>query len=576
MTGTPVLNRVLAESMKADLKVLLPVVLIVIGLILFYFFKRIRGVVLPFITVLVSLIWTLGLMGLLNKPISPLNAVMPIILISLGNAYCIYLLNRQREEVDKGHKKRKAAYRSVVSVGLAILMAGGTTMAGFASNILSDITLMKDFGIFTSFGVGVALLISLTLIPAFLSITRTKKNNKERENRGIMTKGINLLSKVAVHNSRLILTITLVIVLLAGFGMTRLEIDSNFFNFFDDDSEPKMAYNFVKEKFSGSESVEIVVSGNIKDAETLKAMKSFQEELYESGLVGQPTSLANIMEKTNKAMHESNEEYHVVPDNSDLIAQYLLLIEMNDLNYLEKFTTMDYANGRIQALVKDTSSEGTQELMKKIDELEEKYFAPLDLKVTTTGIIVLIDALADMIINGQIKGIAFALITVFLIVFALLRSLKGSIFSVILISLVILINFGVMGWTGIPLDIVTVLISSIGIGVGIDYSIHIFSRYLEEVKSGKNVDKAIIEAISTTGRSIINNAGAIIGGFIILVFSSFPPFRYFGLLVSLIMLAAALGALLFIPAAIKFMSDKSLKTQAKSKTQESSEKEAAR
>jgi hypothetical protein len=237
---------------------------------------------------------------------------------------------------------------------------------------------------------------------------------------------------------------------------------------------------------------------------------------------------------------------------------------------------MDYANGRIQALVKDTSSEGTQELMKKIDELEEKYFAPLDLKVTTTGIIVLIDALADMIINGQIKGIAFALITVFLIVFALLRSFQGSIFSVILISLVILINFGVMGWTGIPLDIVTVLISSIGIGVGIDYSIHIFSRYLEEVKSGKNVDKAIIEAISTTGRSIINNAGAIIGGFFILVFSSFPPFRYFGLLVSLIMLAAALGALLFIPAAIKFMSDKSLKTQAKSKTQESSEKEAAR
>jgi hypothetical protein len=133
-----------------------------------------------------------------------------------------------------------------------------------------------------------------------------------------------------------------------------------------------------------------------------------------------------------------------------------------------------------------------------------------------------------------------------------------------------------MGWSGIPLDIVTVLISSIGIGVGIDYSIHIFSRYLEEVKSGKKVDEAIIEAISTTGRSIINNAGAIIGGFIILVFSSFPPFRYFGLLVSLIMLAASLGALLFIPASIKFMSDKSVKTQAKSKTQESSVKEAAR
>ncbi len=559
ITGTPVLNNVLADSMKGDLKKLLPIVLLIIALILYLYFRSLKGVILPFTTVLISLIWTLGLMGILDKSISPLNAVMPIILVSLGNAYGIYLLNRYEEELKFGKSSKEAVIGSITTVGIAILMAGGTTVAGFASNVFSDITLMRDFGIFTSFGVAIALLITLTLFPAVLSLIKSNKK-KGRIKNNYLGKITSMLANLAINKSKIIIIITLFLVILSLAGLPRLKTDSNFFNFFAEDSQPKIAYNLVKDKFTGSESIEIFIEGDVQDPELLKAMNNFQNDLKSTGLIGEPTSIVNIIERTNKAMHENQSGFEKIPDNRDLIAQYLLLIEMSDDSYLQNFVTLDYQKARIQALVKDTSSEGTASLLAAIERYEEENFAGIKIKSTDTGIIVLIDALADMIIKGQIKGLIFALITVFIIVFLLLHSLKGSILSVLLIALVSLINFGVMGWAGIALDIVTVLISSIGVGVGIDYSIHIYSRYLEEFKAGLSVREAIVKSIETTGKSIISNAAAVISGFIILVFSSFPPFKYFGILVSLIMFVAATGAMLFIPAMLLSLEKYNLKS----------------
>lgn len=551
VTGTPVLNEVLSSSMKADLKILVPFVLLIIAFILFLFFRTIRGVLLPFATVLISLIWTLGLMGLLNKPLSPLNAVMPVILISLGNAYGIYILNRHRQEIKNDIGNHKAVHKTLTTVGVSVLMAGGTTIAGFASNIFSDITLMKDFGIYTSFGVAVALIISLTFIPSVLALTKKQINGKkDKKKKGLMDQFAYLLADFTISKAKLILLISLIIVVIAALGIPQLETDSNFFNFFDESSEPKIAYNLVKEKFSGSETIEVVINGDIQNPEILQSIKSFQDEVGENPAVGKITSIANIIERTNKVMNDNKEKFNRIPDDGNLISQYLLLIEMNNTDYLTDFVTLDYQKAKVQILVKDTSSNAVDKLMQDVKETADDKFSELNVDTTVSGIIVLIEALANMIIEGQIKGLIFALIAVFLIVLGLLKSWQGSILSVLLISLVILINFGVMGYFGIPLDIVTVLISSIGIGVGIDYSIHILSRYKEERENNKNTRDALHTAITGIGTSIMSNAGAVISGFIILILSSFPPFRYFGILVSLIMFTAALGAIVWIPAAI--------------------------
>jgi len=490
-------------------------------------------------------------MGLLGKQLSPLNAVMPVILISLGNAYGIYILNRYRQEMKNNISTKKAVKITLTTVGLSVLMAGGTTIAGFASNVFSDITLMKDFGIYTSFGVAIALIISLTFIPAVLSLLKSDIKKKiVKKKKGLMDQFAHFLADFTLSKAKAILIVSIIIIIIAGFGIPKLETDSNFFNFFDESSEPKIAYNLVKDKFSGSESIEIIVEGDIQNSDILKAISNFQKDLEKNDAVGKITSIANIIERTNEVMNDNNEEYHRIPDDSNLISQYLLLIEMNDSEYLKDFVTLDYQQARIQILVNDTSTKAVDNLMKDVEIYADNNFDNLEIDKTVSGMIVLIEALSDMIIEGQIKGLIFALIAVFIIVLSLLRSFQGSILSVILISFVILINFGIMGYFGIPLDIVTVLISSIGVGVGIDYSIHILSRYQEEKNKDNNIKTALHITITGIGTSIMSNAGAVIGGFIILILSSFPPFRYFGMLVSIIMFTAALGAIIWIPAVI--------------------------
>lgn len=554
LTGTPFLNAVLADSMQGDLIKLFPMVLLLVALILYLNFRSLRGVVLPFVTVLISVIWTLGVMGLLGKRLSPLNAVMPVILVSLGNAYGIYLLARYHEEIGSGASKQAAVQKTLSSVGIAVLLAGSTTVFGFASNITSSITQMKDFGLFTAFGVLTALLISLVFIPAMLMVLSTpqaKVSQKTKDNKkGPLVLLLDKVAEIVTNNSKGVILVAAVIVIIAILGMPRISTDSNFFNFFDDSSEPKVAYNLVGEKFSGSESIEIVIKGDIQSPASLQAIKDFQTDLEATGLVGTPTSLVNILERTNMALNEGNPEFESLPHSRELVAQYLLLLEMSGAGYLDRFLTMDYQEARIQALVKDSSTEATSELFTTVEELFHKHFANSDLTVTQTGIISLLDALASMIIEGQIRSLIFSLLTVFVIVRLLLGSWEGSLLSTLLIFLTTLANFGLMGWGSIPLDIVTVLISSIGVGVGIDYSIHIYSRYQEERRRGLEDKAAISNTITSTGKAIVCNAGAVITGFLILLLSSFPPFRYFGSLVTITMFVAATGSLTVLPALI--------------------------
>lgn len=562
VTGTPVLNQVLASSMKADLAKLFPMVLALIAVVLFLNFRTWHGVLLPFITVLISVIWTLGLMGMLGKQLSPLNAVMPVILVSLGSAYGIYILARFDEETATGKDSKTAISVTMVSVGSAVLMAGTTTIAGFASNVTSSISLMKDFGLFTAFGVMVALLVSLTLIPAVLMILAEKRENPKinrgpkrvvpnRKSSGVLSRCLSKLSDLVVQHSALVFLLSLIIVIVAISGLPRLQTDSNFFNFFDDGSQPRIAYDLVREKFAGSQSVEVVIKGDLQDPPILSAIGAFQDDLERTGLVGKPTSIVNLLERVNGALNDGDPDFVVLPDSRELVAQYLLLLEMNDdQGMVSRLLTLDYQEGRIQALAKNSSSEATRELFAQIDRLTDKHLLGLDVEVTPTGIIVLMNSLADMIIEGQIYSLTFSIISVFIIVRLLLKSWEGSVLSILLIFLTTLINFGLMGWLGISLDIVTVLISSIGIGVGIDYSIHVYSRYSEERENGHSVGDALRRTVAFTGKAIATNTGSVVAGFVILVFSSFPPLRYFGSLVTVTMLAASIGSLTMLPALV--------------------------
>ncbi|MGI6558096.1 MAG: efflux RND transporter permease subunit [Limnochordia bacterium] len=543
-TGTPVLNSLLAKSMKEDLIRLIPLVVLLIALVLYLYFHNLWGVLLPFLTVIISTIWTLGAMGLSGRQMTPLNSVMPVILITLGNAYGIHILSRFDDEASRGQRDR-AVEQTLLAVGRAVLMAGTTTIAGFLSNCTSSIVQMREFGFFTAFGIAVALGISLIFIPAVLSCVQVPSKEASRES-GALPNILRRVARLTAASPGKVIIVTLLAAGILALGAPRLTTNSNLFSFFDYDTEPRMAYELVKKSFSGSESLELVVEGDILEPKVLRSIESLQDELEATGLTGKPISIVDVLKRVNMALNDGDPAYKAIPASRELAAQYLLLLEMSDPDFLTRFITVDYSQARIQAMVKDTSPAGLANLFAQVDALTADHRG----KIATTGMVKLLDALAAMIIRGQITSLILGLIAVFLLVRWLTDSWEGSLLSTLLIALSTAATFGFMGWMGIALDMVTVLISSIGIGVGVDYSVHLYSGYQEARTKGKEPADAVTAAICQRGKAIIGNAAAVIGGFLIFLFSSFPPLRYFGSLVSFTMFFAASLSLTLLPALI--------------------------
>lgn len=553
LTGTPVLNEVLVTAMQSDLMRLIPLVLLILAVVLFAYFRSLRGVLLPFLTVGLSLIWTLGLMGYMGKNLSPLSAVMPVILISLGNGYAIYVITRHHEE-SRSQAAKEAAQRTLGILGIAVLMAGTTTVAGFLSNVGSSLTLMREFGLFTAFGVLSALVISLTVVPAILAILpRSKADRQDGKPKKIRFSPVNGLlkglSRLSIERSRLVLGGTVVLVVLSIVGMTRLTSDSNFFNFFDPSSTARTAYELVKEKFGGSESVEIAVTGDLKDPELLLAMDRIAEDMAQDVALTRAVSAVDVVERIDAAIAGDGTGPGAIPGSTELIAQYYLLAEMDAGGLLSRFVNLDYTQGRIQARTSDTSPQGVAITTAAIQHSIEEHL-PQYAEARITGMVVLLDALSEMLVKSQIISLLLSFVTVFIIVRLLIRSWEGSLLAVTVIGVVTVANFGLMGWLGIPLDIVTVLISSIGVGVGVDFSIHIYSRFQEEMRGNLLWEQALRTSVTSTGRAVLTNVGGVIAGFALLTSSSFPPLRYFGILVTFSMAMAALGSLSLLPAAV--------------------------
>ncbi len=549
ITGSPVMVADATDYMKNDLKKLLPFVIAAMVVILYLSFRSLRGVLLPISTVLISVIWTVGLQAIIGKPLSLVSTVLPVLLISVGTAYVIHIVARYYEELKNGYDVELAIENSIKKVGLSVIMAGGTTMIGFASLFFSDLVIIKDFALGTAFGVGVALLTSIIFIPAVLYKLKTPKHFKAAEKRAFSTNFFKGINKIVRYRRKGIIIIVLLIIALASWVLPKLEPNTNYIGYFKKNSPTRIATEKVDNAFGGSQSLNVVVNGNIKNPDLLKRMRDFQDEIENVKAVNNPMSLVTLFRQENRALNNDKPEEEIIPTTQNQIAQYLLLLEMSDKELLESYLTFDYNKSLIQMNMKTMSSVKQKEKVAEIRSLIDKHFGD-KYKVELTGIPELGNEVTDLVVSGQIKSLISAILFTFVITSLLLKSMKKGFFCALPIALTVLINFGLMGWLGISLDIATVMIASIAVGIGVDYSIHIFTRYLEEKEKQENEVLSLEKAIFTVGRANLYNAIAVIAGFSIILLSSFPPLKTFGGLTAITMVISFVGALIILPSLI--------------------------
>lgn len=559
LTGELIMDKEVDNLIAGDMAKLIPIAIIVMIAILYVSFRNIRGVVLPLLIVIVTVIWTMGVMGYFGVPLTTISNIMPIILISIGIADGIHILARYREELVLGSEKRKALTTSILSVGLACFITSVTTMAGFGSLYSSSLTLIKDFGLLTAIGVGIAFIITVTFFLAFLFLLPASKRELDKKQNFFLKNILEKWANFVIVRKNTVLLIAGLLLLLAGAGIPFISAESDFINFFKPGSTIRAAYNIVRENFGGASIIQIAVKGNIQDPKVLQAMENLQNDIEKIDILSQANSIVNLLRNTNKALHEGKEEYEILPETEEEAAQYLLLLSMGGSDQLENMISFDYEHALIQSRVSTDKNSARDKMIIKVEKAIEKHFTG-DVKVVLTGQPILSHNMDNLLITGQMQSLAVAILFVFVLMIIITRSFTYGAICTIPIVLTVILNFGIMGWFNIPLDVASAVIASIVIGIGIDYAIHFFYRYKEELSAGQSIEESIKITISNTGQAIFYNAAAVGLGFLVLVFASMPPMQRFGWLIALTMFFSSMASMTVLPALL-LLRDKQSKNE---------------
>lgn len=552
ITGEPVIADSISEYMIKDINLLLPLVFIVVILTLYFSFKNISGVFYPLLAVILSIIWAVGFMAYCNVPINIVSTVLPVLLVAVGSAYGIHFMNHYF--LSKGNDKLKIIKENVIGVGLAISMAGLTTVAGFGSLVTSSFIPIRHFGIFTAIGVFFALIITLYIIPSILLVDKkTKKEYKIKEKSDFILKILKIFDRLVRRYYKLIIILTIIIVLISLIGITQIKVEMNNITFFKKNTPLRIADEILNKKLAGTQVLNIILetkdNSRIIKPEILKKIEDFNNSIKKKfSNVRKVLSLNESLKKMNQVMYQDKPEYYKIPETEEKVNDYLLLYS----GKLDSFITAKKDKLRITISIKRTSTGDIEAIEKYATQyFDTKFLNKHNLKLIITGVANIYTVVNRLITKGQILSLLFSLIVVFIINLFVFKKFWIALLSLSPIFVTLLISFGFMGFFKIPLNAGTAMVASVAIGIGIDYAIHFLVRYRNEMKQGHNIEASIHNTIMQTGRGILYNMISVTTGFMVLLFSRFVPLIQFGGLVALNMLTTGIGALIIIPTFLK-------------------------
>jgi predicted RND superfamily exporter protein len=516
----------LAEIIMGDMALLAPITALVIILVLFLSFRSWRGVILPLVTVAISIIWTIGLMGILHIKISIISDVIPVILLAVGSAYTIHVINRIRQ--DAIEYPGQGLQGSLAYIIIPVVLAATTTMAGFISFIFgSYLTMISTFGIFMALGVAFAMILSLTFAPAVMASFPEKRNpSRVRESAGmdVLARFLEWIINIVTHNTRFVFMGWSLILIAAVAGTMMIQRKVDIIDYFRKSDPSHRSEMIFREKFGGSMPVYLTVKGDMQDPEILNILEDVSVFMKQTGFVAHSQSVADLIEEMNEVMGEGK----TIPAEKAKVEQLWFLLEGQDI--MDQLVTYEKDEGLLNA----TSGKGDLfDMQLFVNDLENYIDQRKEWKesVNFTGLPSLYLQIDRSIVHSQMQSLIFATLLVFLLVTLILRSIRRGIHAIIPILATLLVLFGFMGLTGIPLDIATVLVGSVSIGIGVDYAIHMITHFDHRIKAGDGMKTSLEHAIRISGRAIVINVLSVALGFLVLTFSNLVPIQRFGLLV---------------------------------------------
>ncbi len=673
--GVPFVSLELADAIFKDLKALIPLVCILVIITLYWSFRTPRGVLVPFISVGISTVWTLGFMSWVNVPLSMISDVIPVLLIAVGTAPCIHILSKYDEQVSRYGSDGPDVQAAFEEVGLRVILTELTIILGFTSFIFgSYLTMIREFGIFTALGTLFVMIIATLTVPVALSYmhVKPKPGQAQAESEDVVrpVKGfMHTFSEFILKNEWGIVIGWLVVFVVVGLGTLSIERKVNVIEFFKLNKDVRKSEDVLVKRFGGTEPIQVRVKGDVQHPFVLKEMHRMGRYLESLDHVSNAQSVSGLVAEVDEAMN--NEK--IVPDTRNKVVNLWFFLEGQEL--LPQMVSSDLSEGLVQAMIgtRDTrevkgiltglekhlagipktalpvlrsevpaaqrevldtyladrmvemlewdirrfnkaaevdkadlarvvkaglrateaQSQGRVDTVKMLQALLPKLpetirqdtrwqenashdlkelnagtvYVPEDvyrrlglthlatpervsLELAYTGMPLIYQHLDQSLLDSQVESFLIALVFIYILLALQLRSLVGGLIGLLPIVLTVFITFGFMGYAKIPLDVATVLVASVALGIGIDYAIHFCMRFKHYFEISNDLCTALENTLHTTGKAIIINVISVTMGFLTLMFADLIPLKRFGLLVSLTMVISGLASITLLPALI--------------------------
>lgn len=554
------------ESFSKRMAFLFPLALLIIGLIHYEAFRTRQALFLPLVTALLAVVWSIGILGLLRQSFDVFNASTPILILAISAGHAVQILKRYYEEFRTLCKQQPmkavqeinllAVEEALTKVGPVMVVACLVAALGFFSLTIFEIKTVRTFGLFTGFGVLSSLIIELTFIPALRAMLSPPDEREARreQQRTAWDQIIEGLYGLVIHSRKKIYICSVLIIFIFSLGAYRLRIDNSQKGYFFDSLQVKKDDSFINSKMAGTNLIYVLIDGkeegSVSQYQVVNGIEKLQNLINAQPLVGKAISINNFVKRLNQAATEDVPESYRLPKDPQMLSDILEVVRGNPDNGISSWLNQDASKTVIATFIKTDSSAYLEKLTEFVKTSSLDIF-PTKIHVDIGGGAVNGVALNEVLIREKILNIVQILFSVFLITAIVFRSLMAGLLLLVPLIAAVVINFGIMGLLGIPLQIATALVSAMAVGIGADYGIYMSFRMREELRKNVCEKEALKTAFQSAGKATLFVSSAVAGGFGILMFSwGFYIHIWMGFLIATAMVVSSLSALTIFPALI--------------------------
>ncbi|WP_405227155.1 RND family transporter [Dokdonia sp. Asnod1-B02] len=553
-SGMPYIRTLNAQNIIDEIGIFVGAALLVTSFIFFFFFRSYRATFISMITVIIGVMWAFGFLGLLGYEITVLTAIIPPLIIVIGIPNCIFLINKYQQEYKNHGNQVKALQRVITKVGNATLMTNITTASGFATFILTESSLLSEFGVVASINIIAIFLLSLLIIPIIYSYMSPPKEKHLKHLGKTWIEGfVNWMERMVRTRRTAIYGSSVLLLALSIVGIYQIRISGSLIEDMPKKADFYKDIKFFEEEFDGIMPLEILIDTKKKQGvmklATLKRMEELSATIEEQPELSAPISIVNLVKYAKQAYFNGNPKYYQLPTSNErnFILPYAKSFD-NDQNLMGAYVDSTGQYARITTFMKDVGTDKMERAEENIQLKIDKLFPEERYEVTMTGTALVFQKGTDYLVMNLVISLSLAILLIALFMAWMFKSLRMIIVSLIPNLLPLLVTAGMMGFIGIPIKPSTILVFSIAFGISVDDTIHFLAKYRQELKANKwKIKKSVYGSLRETGVSMFYTSIVLFFGFSVFMISSFGGTVALGGLVSATLLFAMLANLLLLP-----------------------------